>query len=339
MPPPELSICIPTYNRAAYLGETLDSIVAQGVPDIEVVVSDNASADDTEALVRRYQAVLPNLVYFRWPENMGADRNYLKVIQLASSRHCWFMGSDDLLESGAVPALLERLRADPTVAGLSVNRHAYSPDMKHRIFERPVAGGGFDGDRVFRSAEDTFAALGEYFGYLPGQVVDRELWNEVLRKFDVTPYFNAYVHVYVIARMLQMRPHWRYIDHHCVGWRSGNDSFLSGGLYKRLAIDVVGYEQIARDVFGRSSGAYDALMNTVATVHVKAALLRAKAQNAPTGFFVRALKLCTRAYWRYPRYWLRSFPIFLLPRSAFLAVRAVYRVTLKPSRLRRAGVG
>ena len=83
------SICIPTYNRAAFLQETLDSIVAQWDDDLEITVADNASEDDTERLVESYRQRYGSVRYFRWGANQGADRNYLKSVELAAGRYCW----------------------------------------------------------------------------------------------------------------------------------------------------------------------------------------------------------------------------------------------------------
>lgn len=51
---PLVSICIPTYNNARFLGESLDSIVNQTYPNKEIIVSDNASTDETEKIVKEY---------------------------------------------------------------------------------------------------------------------------------------------------------------------------------------------------------------------------------------------------------------------------------------------
>lgn len=75
---PLVSICIPTYNRAACLRQTLDSILPQSEfkdGRVEVIINDNASTDDTEAVGRKYASKYYNLHYFRNPENV-LDKNY-----------------------------------------------------------------------------------------------------------------------------------------------------------------------------------------------------------------------------------------------------------------------
>lgn len=332
---PRLSICIPTYNRAAYIGETLRSALVQQTDEVEIVVCDNASTDTTEAIVAEAFAGRANVRYFRWDRNMGADRNFLKVIEQASGDYCWFMGSDDIVEPGAVAHLLATLDRVGRVTGISLNRHAYAVDLSARILERPVAGGRFPGDELFTDASRTFVALGEYFGYLPGQVVDRRRWNEVVEKTDLEPYHNAYVHVYVIGRMLQANPRWLYVSRPCAGWRSGNDSFLSEGRLKRIAIDVVGLGKITRDLFGTSSEPYRSMARSVAGVHVFYAVLGAKVHGVSAGFLWRVIRMCVPAYWRTSVFWLRTLPMILTPRPLLLLLRALYRPTLKKARLAR----
>src|SRR6266540_7217485 len=187
----KLSICIPTYNRAAFIGRTIESVISQATEEIEIVISDNASQDNTEEIVRNYQQRSPRITYFRWQTNMGADRNYLKVVELAQGDYCWLMGSDDKVEEGGVGIVLNAINSYPALAGMSVNRNAYTFDLSSTITERPVAGGKIHGDCLFENTVDVFSLLGEYFGYLSGQIVNRKLWQNVLLEKAVTPYFNA----------------------------------------------------------------------------------------------------------------------------------------------------
>ena len=87
---PLLSICIPTYNRVDVLKETIESII-NSVPfregKIELVVSDNDSDDGTNELMTSYlnNSAL-NLIYNRNNENIGAEKNYIKVLSLAKGK-------------------------------------------------------------------------------------------------------------------------------------------------------------------------------------------------------------------------------------------------------------
>ena len=80
-----VSICIPTYNRCEYLKKSLDSIVSQEPfldGRVEVVISDNASTDETEILSREYASKYSNLIYHRNKDNVR-DINFPLVISCA----------------------------------------------------------------------------------------------------------------------------------------------------------------------------------------------------------------------------------------------------------------
>ena len=97
---PTLSVCIPTYNSSAYLAETLDSLVSQFDDKdvfnwVEIVISDNASPDDTTSVVKRYQARYPNIKYTRNHINLWGAVNIIKVTEWASAKHLWLLTDND----------------------------------------------------------------------------------------------------------------------------------------------------------------------------------------------------------------------------------------------------
>jgi glycosyltransferase involved in cell wall biosynthesis len=139
-----LSICIPTYNRAAYLQEVLRNLGTeyQALPeaakaDVRFYVSDNASADNTRTVVEDHQSAFP-LVYSKNPTNIGAKPNLFKLIEVSMGRYKWVLGDDDLVEPGTLLSLLNFLRerqpclvvfkvCDPS--GIEDPRFADSPEL------------------------------------------------------------------------------------------------------------------------------------------------------------------------------------------------------------------
>ncbi len=104
-----LSICIATYNRADYIGQTLDSIIPQLDDDVELLVVDGASTDNTEAIVRKYTD--PRIRYVRLPVKGGVDQDYCKAVELARGEFCWFFTDDDILKPGAISAVKNAISA------------------------------------------------------------------------------------------------------------------------------------------------------------------------------------------------------------------------------------
>jgi len=111
---PKVSICIPTYNRKAYLKETLESVFAQTYKDYEVVVVDDGSTNGTDKMIEESNYPIK---YF-WQENQGESAARNKLINLAEGKYITFIDSDDLLFPYAVEDmmnLIERNGSD-TVA-------------------------------------------------------------------------------------------------------------------------------------------------------------------------------------------------------------------------------
>jgi abequosyltransferase len=104
-----LTIAIPTYNRAGYLESLLRNLTGQlaGDPRVELLVSDNASTDNTLAVVRECQQRYPQLLYKSNASNMGPDWNILQCFTLARTKYVWVFGDDDTLLPGGMQRVLQ----------------------------------------------------------------------------------------------------------------------------------------------------------------------------------------------------------------------------------------
>jgi Glycosyl transferase family 2 len=110
-----VSIGLPVYNGEKYLAKTLDSILAQTFRVFELIISDNASTDATEAICRRYAAGDPRIRYLRNAENLGAARNYNRVFQLARGEYFKWSGHDDPPAPTFLARCVEVLDRDPEI--------------------------------------------------------------------------------------------------------------------------------------------------------------------------------------------------------------------------------
>lgn len=140
---PLLSICIPTYNRADVLELLLGDLeveCAAYLDQIEVVVSDNASPDRTEAVVRN--SALP-VVYSRNSENIGFAGNLLNATaKLASGEYVWIVGDDDLILPGGVARVIQSLLAAPDVDYHYINFGWINYQFRMRVGQADAAVGG-----------------------------------------------------------------------------------------------------------------------------------------------------------------------------------------------------
>lgn len=189
---PKLSICIATFKRGQFIGETLDSILDQMEPGVEIVVVDGASPDDTSEVMARYAAVHPEIRYFRESVNSGVDADFDKAVGYAQGKFCWLMTDDDLLRPGAVAAVLASLGGEDDL--VIVNAEVRSVDLSDLFEKQRLA---FAADKVYRAAdrEAFFAETAAYLSFIGCVVIRRTCW--MLRK-RAAYYGSLFVHVGVI---------------------------------------------------------------------------------------------------------------------------------------------
>src|SRR5439155_19151445 len=104
---PLVSIVTPAYNQAEYLPETIESVLAQDYPNIEYIVLDDGSTDDTSKVLERYTGRL------RWErhENIGQSRSLNKGWSMSRGDLLGYISSDDRLKKDCISRLVAALQA------------------------------------------------------------------------------------------------------------------------------------------------------------------------------------------------------------------------------------
>ena len=189
---PILSICIATYNRAGFIGETLDSIIAQMDDDVELLVVDGASTDNTEDVVRKYAQKESRIRYVRLSTKGGVDQDYDRSVELAHGEFCWLFTDDDLLKPGAVAAVKAALKKgfDLVVVNAEVRDRKLSVILERR---RII----LQDNKVYvpSSMEHLFIDALSYLSFIGAVVIRRRIWLSREREL----YFGTeFVHVGVI---------------------------------------------------------------------------------------------------------------------------------------------
>jgi glycosyltransferase involved in cell wall biosynthesis len=93
---PQVSIGLPVYNGDKFLQESLDSLLNQTFGNFELIISDNASTDNTEEICRTYAAQDKRIRYYRNPNNIGCACNFNCVFELSNSEYFKWAAYDDL---------------------------------------------------------------------------------------------------------------------------------------------------------------------------------------------------------------------------------------------------
>jgi abequosyltransferase len=110
---PLLTIAIPTYGRAKYLKELLSVLADQlkDEPRVELIISDNASPDETPSVVQDFVAGGLRVHYIRNAQNIGPDANFLQCFEQARGKYFWLFSDDDLIVPGALARILAYCQA------------------------------------------------------------------------------------------------------------------------------------------------------------------------------------------------------------------------------------
>jgi glycosyltransferase involved in cell wall biosynthesis len=111
--PPLVTIGLPVYNAGRYLREALDSLLGQDYPNLELIVSDNASDDATAEICTEYIERDARLRYYRNEQNMGSVWNFNRVFELARGEYFMWAAHDDLRDPTYVSACVAALQSRP----------------------------------------------------------------------------------------------------------------------------------------------------------------------------------------------------------------------------------
>lgn len=109
--PPVVSICIPTWNRAGKLARKLRALEPLLGRDVELVVVDNGSSDETLRVMGDFKDRNPQANLSLWTNqvNLGADVNYLRALELGQGKWLWLNDDDELLDVGGIERLIAAL--------------------------------------------------------------------------------------------------------------------------------------------------------------------------------------------------------------------------------------
>ena len=254
MTPIRLSICMPTYNFGRFIGDALESILRQAADDVEIVVLDGASTDNTSEVVRSFQARFPKLHYHRRDRRGGIDRDMAHAVELANGEYCWLFSSDDIMREGALGDVLEKitLGCDLYLCGLTLCTFDMQPIRQHRIL-RLRCDAEFDlaneQDRLryFQLAETTAA----FFSFMGSLIIRKSRWDAIpfSEAFDGT----LWAHVARIFAMIPQGLRLKYLSHSYLYKRGDNDSFMDKGPGHRYKLAIEGYDRLADTFFPRGS--------------------------------------------------------------------------------------
>ena len=135
---PKISVGLPVFNAEQYLEQSLRSILSQTFRNFELIISDNASVDATEAICRRYATLDERVRYHRNPRNQGVTFNFRKVVALSSGEYFLWAAHDDMFAPEYLERCVEVLERSPDVVlcyskSFEIDEQGQSMECKQRM--------------------------------------------------------------------------------------------------------------------------------------------------------------------------------------------------------------
>lgn len=123
-----LEIFVLTYNRSEYLNQTIQGFLEQTEKNIKITVVDNASTDDTELLVKKYQGNNSNIHYYKQQKNVGFMGNLDTAIQLAQAKYVMLFHDDDIIHPQYIETALKLINRNMNIDIISCKKFTFNND-------------------------------------------------------------------------------------------------------------------------------------------------------------------------------------------------------------------
>lgn len=199
---PFISICIPSYNRALYLNELLESISSQPCINYEVVICEDDSPQRSEIsfIVEKFKKSNPavSLHYLENEKNLGYDGNIRRLIEKSRGEYCLFLGNDDLLCNNAL-SVISNILTNHVDCGVIVRSYATfdsDPLMIKQEFRY------FPKEKLICAGTSAIATAFRRSVVIPGLVIHRESAHKVATStYDGSLLYQ----LYLVGRILADR--------------------------------------------------------------------------------------------------------------------------------------
>ncbi len=189
---PRVTVLMPVFNREAFVGDAIASVLAQDFDDFELVIVDDGSTDRTAEVLRTWAQRDPRIVVITAPRNLGIAEAPNLGLRHAGAEYVARLDSDDLMTPGRLAAQYAAIDAHPNVVLVSsayelMDREGrslgtWNVDEPHEVIVHllgytNIVGGG--GHVMFRRSE--VLAVGGYDAAFPSSE-DYDLWVRLLRR-------------------------------------------------------------------------------------------------------------------------------------------------------------
>lgn len=320
---PLLTIAIPTYCREDHLGKLLEVLKVEllHLDDVvEVLISDNASPDDTLQKCANFVREVPLARVVRNEENIGAERNMVQCMSMARGEYVWIFGDDDLPKQGILLKVVEMLRAErPSLVVMA--------SEWHNQLTSSAQGSAVTALHPQRLAKLDFArATNVWLTFISGIIVSRAALSQGPNLVDPARFVGTgLVSLGWVLPALEKGEGLIRITEPCVLATGGN----SGG-YAALKVFGVNFSQVTKNFFCERSPCYRAIIGMTVIGNLPQLVWNMRVGTAGKFSAEFPWDEMRREIGGFVGYWALIIPIGRAPkpiaRFALLAARVVAKV-------------
>lgn len=201
---PLVSIGIPTYNRSQGICKTLISVWRQKYPNLEVIISDNCSTDDTKEIIEVTSLRHTEIKYFRQAANIGMIGNFEFVLRKATGKYFMWLADDDVLEPGVITKYVEFMESNSKYSLVS-GKIKYWLNEKQDISEQ-----GF----TFEQKSSSLRVLGYYSKVVYGGMIHGLMRRELTNKINLRQVVGNDYHFIANLAYLGEIKHFEFVGYH-----------------------------------------------------------------------------------------------------------------------------
>jgi abequosyltransferase len=301
---PLLTLAIPTYNRGVFLRQFLDSVRDQllSTSEVEVIVSDNASTDETPEIMREELQRGTRLTYIRNQENIGSDANFLQCFERASGKYVWVMGDDDVLAPYALQRIVECLSGDEFDLVYLTPFGFEGSDAPPRNLSPPQRN-----VRTFDDPEPFVRRVHFFFAMISANIVNKDCVESIGHEPFSKLVGSNLIHLGWIFTALRGHRKSMLLDEKLFGYRCENTGGFGICRVFGPALSEVAEQwlQVPRLSNLISNGALQR--------HIPPLLLNAKRQTGHPFLREDAHAILSKAFGKNIRYWICDYPLIVLP--------------------------
>ncbi len=312
-----LTIAIPTYNGARTIGNMLDILLPQINDQVEVLIVDNCSTDNTPQIVKKYMERYNKISYVRQEKNIGADGNFLYCMRMAKGKYIHLLSDDDVLTENSLSKIVDFLKNSPDMGLIYLGTaNFYSHYNGKENCTAPIA---LPVENLCIKDKKIFMSYARhYWGFISSFIISREKFNQIKNpeQYFGTYWLQSYIHILCVK---DRDTFLGVIKGICIAagvyiTQSNYDtSFVDGISYKRMLDFAVQY--------GFDKKQLDKLYIDRICLLASHGIIKEKATGNKK-INKKQLFKCTYMYWK-P--WMHIYPMMLVPAWICRAYMRYYR--------------